>query len=110
MLKTAASIALHHHERWDGSGYPHGLAGDAIPVEARIAAVCDVYDALRSPRPYKSAIDHDRAVDMLVNGDERTHPEQFDPDVMRVLWERRPRLAEIYTSFPEPTFPIVDDE
>jgi putative two-component system response regulator len=54
LLTVARSIALTHHERWDGSGYPHGLAGKAIPIEGRIAAICDVFDALLSVRPYKS--------------------------------------------------------
>lgn len=54
-------VVLHHHERWDGGGYPHGLRGDQIPLPAQIVAVCDVYDALRSERPYKPAWDHARA-------------------------------------------------
>jgi putative two-component system response regulator len=53
LVKMAEQIARSHHERWDGSGYPEGLAGDAIPLAARICAVCDVFDALLSPRPYK---------------------------------------------------------
>ncbi len=105
MLKTAAEIALSHHERWDGSGYPRGLAGTEIPLGARIAAVCDVYDALRSPRPYKPAIDHARTVDILINGDERTQPHQFDPEIMEVLRNRHSRLDEIYASYPEPVIP-----
>jgi HD-GYP domain-containing protein (c-di-GMP phosphodiesterase class II) len=55
LVKLAEQIALSHHERWDGSGYPHGLRGDQIPLAARICAVCDVFDALLSPRPYKDA-------------------------------------------------------
>jgi HD-GYP domain-containing protein (c-di-GMP phosphodiesterase class II) len=54
-VQLAEQIALSHHERWDGSGYPHGLRGDQIPLAARICAVCDVFDALLSPRPYKDA-------------------------------------------------------
>lgn len=54
-------VVLHHHERWDGGGYPHGLRGDQIPLPAQIVAVCDVYDALRSERSYKPAWDHSRA-------------------------------------------------
>ena len=55
MLRLAQDIALTHHERWDGSGYPQGLRGEAIPLAGRIVAICDVFDALRSDRPYKRA-------------------------------------------------------
>ena len=60
MLRFASQIARNHHERWDGSGYPDGLAGEAIPLAARLMAVADVYDALRSRRPYKKAFSHER--------------------------------------------------
>jgi len=55
LMKMATKIAVYHHEKWDGSGYPLGLAGDKIPVEARIVSICDVFDALISTRPYKKA-------------------------------------------------------
>jgi putative two-component system response regulator len=61
-LDMAMEICYHHHERWDGKGYPHGLAGDAIPLPARIVAVADAYDAITSDRPYKRAFDHAEAV------------------------------------------------
>lgn len=61
-LESACAIARHHHERWDGAGYPDGLAGEAIPIEARVAALADVYDALTHPRPYKEAWSHAQAV------------------------------------------------
>jgi putative two-component system response regulator len=67
MLRFACQIARSHHERWDG-GYPDGLAGEAIPLAARLMAVADVYDALRSRRPYKKAFDHAEAVDIIVQG------------------------------------------
>ncbi|MGB6007993.1 HD domain-containing phosphohydrolase [Castellaniella sp.] len=65
LLRLAASIALHHHEKWDGSGYPHGLAGPSIPQAARIVALADVFDALTSIRPYKPAWPVDEAMDHI---------------------------------------------
>ncbi|MGH7325021.1 MAG: HD-GYP domain-containing protein [Candidatus Rokuibacteriota bacterium] len=64
-LAAAAPLIRHHHERWDGSGYPDGLIGEAIPLGARIIAVADVYDALTSDRPYRVALDHPQAVEAL---------------------------------------------
>jgi putative two-component system response regulator len=55
ILKLAHQVALYHHEKWDGTGYPTGLKGEEIPIESRIAAICDVFDAVTSPRPYKEA-------------------------------------------------------
>lgn len=79
-LQMAADIARCHHEKWDGSGYPQGLKGDAIPVSARIVQLADIYDALRSPRPYKPGFSHEQAVTILTEGDERVRPERdFDP-------------------------------
>ncbi len=78
MLLFASQIARSHHERWDGGGYPDGLAGDAIPLAARLMAVADVYDALRSRRPYKDPFSHDDAVRMVVEQGGR----QFDPDAI----------------------------
>jgi putative two-component system response regulator len=77
-LKTARDIAFWHHERYDGSGYPHGLAGDDIPVSARIVALADVYDALTSKRPYKKAFSHEEARSYIL--DQRG--KQFDPAVV----------------------------
>ncbi len=81
MLDLAALIALCHHERWDGSGYPQGLHGDDIPLEARIAAVADVYDALVSDRPYRAAMTDDEALAILKDG----RGGHFDPDVVDAL-------------------------
>src|SRR5205807_4051945 len=71
----------HHHERWDGNGYPRGLKGAAIPLPARILAVADVYDSLTTGRPYRPAISHDQAVQTLL-AESGSH---FDPDVLRAF-------------------------
>lgn len=83
----AAEIALQHHERWDGTGYPAGLRGDAIMPEARIVALCDVYDTVRGIRPYKPAICHEEAVHIILHGDPsgRTYPSMFDPALLAIL-------------------------
>ena len=78
-MQLAATIALNHHERWDGSGYPAGLAGEDIPLAARLVAVADVYDALRSDRPYKDPLDHDEALARLLDGDGRIAPGAVRP-------------------------------
>jgi putative two-component system response regulator len=96
VLECAANIARHHHERWDGSGYPFGLRGRAIPFEARIVAVCDVYDAIRSRRPYKPALTHDEACDALLHGDGRTSPDHFDPTVMAAFRRTKAMLDETF--------------
>lgn len=80
-LTHAMEIARHHHERWDGSGYPDGLAGRAIPLAARLMAVADVYDALISRRPYKEPFPHDEAVQRLVAG----AGSHFDPAVVEAM-------------------------
>lgn len=81
MLTFGKQIARHHHERWDGSGYPDGLAGRDIPLSARLMAVADVYDALISPRPYKRAMTHDEALQHIRNGS----GSHFDPQVVAAL-------------------------
>ena len=77
-IETARAIAVAHHEKWDGSGYPNGLKGEAIPLSARIMALADVYDALRSTRPYKPSFSHEKARGIILEG-RGTH---FDPDIV----------------------------
>ena len=78
-LAMAADIARAHHERWDGSGYPRGLIGGAIPMSARITHLCDTYDTLRARRPYKPAMDHATAGSSILAGDKKSSPSHFDP-------------------------------
>jgi len=97
-LKMADEIALNHHERWDGGGYPNGKREDEIPLTARILYICDIYDALRSKRPYKTAFDHQRAVEIITRGDGRTQPEHFDPVILDVFRENEPVFQHIFTT------------
>src|SRR5574343_1618099 len=93
MLAFACQIARSHHERWDGSGYPDGLAGEAIPLAARLMAVADVYDALRSRRPYKKAFEHREAVDLIVQGG----GSHFDPLLVEAFLALQSQFSEIAT-------------
>jgi putative two-component system response regulator len=95
-LQMAVDIAKHHHERWDGKGYPNGLKGEEIPLTARIMNICDQYDALRSERPYKPSFDHEKSCDIILVGSDRTSPEHFDPEVLETFRKCRGRFAEIY--------------
>ena len=97
-LEMAADIALCHHERWDGSGYPNNLSGQDIPLTARIMNIVDQYDALRSVRPYKPAFDHQKTLSIILNGDGRTLPEHFDPDLLQAFEKIADRFAEIFKS------------
>ena len=85
-LRIAKDVTYTHHERWDGSGY-HGMRGDEIPVAGRLMALADIYDALISKRVYKQAMPHEDAVRTIVEGDGRTRPEHFDPDVLSAFVE-----------------------
>lgn len=90
-LRIAAEIALSHHERWDGTGYPYGLAAEQIGLSARIVAVADVYDALTSKRVYKDAMTHEQAMKVVVEG-AGTH---FDPQVIEALKAVEERFRQI---------------
>ena len=92
-LTLASRIALYHHERYDGTGYPHGLSGEDIPLSARIAAVADVYDALTSDRPYKSAWSHRSAIREIES--ERGH--HFDPVIVDIVLDIQDRFLAVQT-------------
>jgi len=97
VMKCAAVIARGHHEHWDGSGYPSGLKAGEIPLEARIVAIADVYDALRSERPYKPPFPHEKAVSIMLKGDGRVMPGHFDPALLEIFRQSEQEFASIYS-------------
>lgn len=101
-LEMARSIALTHHERWDGSGYPYGLRETLIPIEGRITSLVDNYDALRSSRPYKRALDHDTTMRILFKGNERTNPAHYDPEILAAFREVSPVIEDTYERMKDP--------
>ncbi|GDY26034.1 HD-GYP domain-containing protein [Agarivorans sp. Toyoura001] len=97
LLDLAKTVALTHHEKWDGSGYPNGLAGEDIPIVGRIVAIADVFDALTSQRPYKQAWPVEKAVDLL-KSEAGTH---FDPTLVPLFIAALPEILEIKAKFEE---------
>jgi putative two-component system response regulator len=98
-LTMARDIALNHHERFDGRGYPNGLAGTAIPLCARIVALADVYDALTSRRAYKEAFSHEMAKTLIVDG----RSTQFDPDVVDAFLRQEEQFVAVRQRFERAT-------
>lgn len=103
-LRMAAEIALTHHEKWDGSGYPKGLKGEEIPISGRIMSIADQYDALRNKRPYKPELNHDRVFEIITKGDGRTHPGHFDPLVLDAFKRTHKKFEEAGNSYKKKRF------
>ncbi|MCR5823481.1 MAG: HD domain-containing protein [Lachnospiraceae bacterium] len=95
LVSIAANVAHYHHEKWNGQGYPAGLRGAEIPVEARIMAIADVFDALVSKRYYKDAYSYDEAFKVI----EESIGTHFDPELGKIFLETRPKLEELYNRF-----------
>jgi len=91
-LTMAAEIALFHHERWDGTGYPKNIKGDAIPLHARITIIADVYDALRSKRPYKEEWTHEKAVAEII----KNKGKMFDPNIVECFFRIEKKVISLY--------------
>jgi PAS domain S-box-containing protein len=100
-FRLAKKIAYYHHEKWDGSGYPFGMKGDEIPSEAQIVSLVDVYDALRDERPYKKALTHQQAVDIISKGDGRTKPEHFNPKLLKIFLQHEKEIEKIFDDLKE---------
>lgn len=95
LIALAQSIALNHHEKWDGTGYPQGLSGEAIPIEGRLAAIADVFDALTSERPYKKAWSVSDAVALI----QEQAGKHFDPQLVPVFMDQLPNILAIKERF-----------
>jgi putative two-component system response regulator len=96
-LQMAIDITRHHHERWDGKGYPDRLAAEDIPLAARFVAIADVYDALRARRPHKPALSHASAVEVITESSQG----QFDPTLLRIFETCAPSMEQVFKSHPD---------
>lgn len=103
LLAMGRDIARHHHERWDGTGYPDRLEGEQIPIEARIVALADVYDALTSKRPYKEPFSHEKAREIILEGAGK----QFDERIIEAFLAMEEKFQEIRTSLRDASAPTL---
>ncbi len=100
-LRFAGEIAISHHEKWDGSGYPFGLKGEEIPLSGRLMAMADIYDALISKRVYKPPFCHSKVVKIITEGDGRTIPGHFDPVILQTFSDLQEKFLEIALQYME---------
>ena len=94
-LEMAREVAFWHHERWDGTGYPHKLHSTSIPLSARIVSVADVYDALTSRRPYKDPMSHEKSREIIVNGS----GSQFDPKIVEAFLRHQEEFQAVAAEY-----------
>jgi len=106
LLETARIIALSHHEKWDGSGYPQGLKGENIPLEGRIVAIADVFDALVSVRPYKKAYPVEESLELM----RKQSGLHFDPSLMRAFEKALPEIHQVREIYADEFGPLTDVE
>ena len=92
VMRLAAVVAETHHEKWNGTGYPHALSGEDIPMEGRITAVCDVFDAISTKRPYKDAYPIGKCFEIIKEGSGK----HFDPAVVEAFFRRRDEILEAF--------------
>ncbi|SHE57478.1 Cache domain-containing protein [Marinitoga hydrogenitolerans DSM 16785] len=92
----ALNISLYHHENCDGSGYPYGLKCEQIPIEAAIVKIADIYDALRAKRPYKESLSHEKCVEIIIKGDNRTNPAHFHKEILEIFKNYHNELDKIW--------------
>ena len=98
VMRLAALVAESHHEKWDGSGYPRGLQGEDIPIEGRITAICDVFDAISTDRPYKKAYPLDQCFEIIKNG----RGSHFDPAIVDAFFARKNEIIAAYNEYYDP--------
>ena len=94
-LELGINITLYHHERWDGTGYPHGLSGEEIPLSARIMAIADAYEALRSKRVYKDAYTHEESLEIIKQGAGTF----YDPEMVDILIQNQAEFKEAFEKY-----------